>query len=197
MKKILILIVTLISMAAFVGIILRGSIYSPEEEITPPNALSKIEEQQAKLPGHSSRLFIPILKIDAQVQEVGITKKGNIGAPNNFTDVGWYKYGPLPGNSGTAVIGGHIDNGFSFPGVFKKLNDISIGDDVYIETKEGDTLHFVVKNITTYDYNSPTESIFAKSDEPTLLLITCTGNWVNAIRTHDKRLVVTTVLSKK
>ena len=32
-----------------------------------------------------------------------------MGVPTNFTDVGWYRYGPAPGTPGNAVIDGHLD----------------------------------------------------------------------------------------
>jgi sortase A len=193
-KKIIISIGILLSILVFVGVFVHASVYAPDDEAIPSQALRAVEKKQATLPGHGAELSIPKLKIDARVQEVGITTKGNIGTPNNFSDVGWYKYGPLPGKKGTAVIDGHVDNGLALPGVFKHLVDIELGDDVYVKTKEGDTLHFVVKNIETYDYNAPTTAILSQTDVSKLILITCTGTWVDSIRTHNKRLVVTTEL---
>ena len=192
--KIIVSILVLVAIIFFVGVFVHAAVYAPDDEATPSPALAALAKKQANLPGHSALLSIPALSINAKVQEVGITTKGNIGTPNNFTDVGWYKYGPLPGNNGTAVIDGHVDNGLALPGVFKHLGNIKLGNDVYIITKEGKQLHFIVTDIATYDYNAPTDQIFKQSDTPTLLLITCAGTWVNEIGTHNKRLVVTTTL---
>ncbi len=136
-------------------------------------------------------LSIPSINVDAKVQEVGITKKGNIGTPNNFTDVAWFKNSPLPGHDGTSVIDGHVDNGLALPAVFWNLKDVKKGDDVYMNTSDNGQVHFMVTDIATYDYNAPTDQILAQSKTPTLKLITCTGVYVAAYKTHDKRLVVT------
>jgi sortase A len=178
----------------FMGVFVHAAVYAPDDEITPSPALVAIDKKQENLTGHGAQLSIPKIGVTAHIQNVGITKKGNIGTPNNFTDVGWYKYGPLPGDAGTAIIDGHVDNGFALPGVFKHLSDLKLGDDVYVTTHEGKILHFVVTNIATYDYDAPTNEIFTQSKNPTLLLITCAGTWVDEIGTHNKRLVVTTGL---
>src|SRR3954462_15451787 len=49
-------------------------------------------------------LDIPKLNIKSKVQRLGIDKKGNMAAPNNFTVVSWYKYGTVPGLVGSAVM---------------------------------------------------------------------------------------------
>ena len=144
---------------------------------------------------YPSRLFIPALKIDANVQDVGITARGSIGSPNNFTDVGWYDLGVTPGNPGTALIDGHVDNGLALAGVFKHLSDISDGDHVYITTHGGTKLDFLVTSVSIYDYQSvPLAQMMASSSGSQLILITCDGAWVGDQKTYDKRLVVTAEL---
>jgi len=143
-----------------------------------------------------TRLIIPALNINANVQDVGLTAAGAMGTPNNFTDVAWYKLGPEPGQLGSAVIDGHVDNGLSLAGVFKHLVDIKVGDDVYVQEEDGSKLHFTVTDVETYPYeNAPNEQIFEQTDAARLNLITCEGVWVPAGRTYDHRLVVYTELS--
>lgn len=145
--------------------------------------------------GIPSRLEIPALSIDAHVQQVGTNGAGNMSAPSNFTDVAWYKYGAEPGELGSAVFAGHVDNGLSLAGVFKHLDEVKTGNDIYIETASGGRLHFVVTSVTSYDYkDAPTEQIFEQDDKAYLKLLTCTGDWVPGDRTYDHRLVVTAVL---
>ena len=138
-----------------------------------------------------SKLAIPSLNILADVQHVGLTAKGNMATPSNFTDVAWYKYGPAPGASGSAVIAGHLDSGLGFPGVFKNLIKISKGSEILVTDSEGVTLRFVVTEVNSYPYASvPTESVFSITGEPRLALITCGGRWVPGEKTYDRRLVV-------
>ena len=142
------------------------------------------------------RLIIPALSINANVQYVTVNAKGNMGTPNNFTDVSWYKPGTQPGGVGSAVMAGHVDNGLSLAGVFKKLDTIQVGDDVYVQEVNGTKLHFKVEKVTSYPYTEvPVEAIFTSSDgSKRLNLITCVGAWVPGQKTYDRRLVVYTKL---
>ena len=90
-----------------------------------------------------------------------------------------------------AVIAGHVDNGLALPGVFKHLDELKIGDDVYVERKDGTELHFKVTVIQKYPYrNVPLKTLFSRRDLPRLNLITCGGTWVPGERSYDERLVV-------
>ena len=95
------------------------------------------------------RLIIPKLSIHALVHPVGIRADGTMGVPSNFTDVAWYKYGPAPGEKGSAVIDGHVDNALALPGVFKHLSELAPGDDVYVETASSTEVHFIVTDVET------------------------------------------------
>jgi sortase A len=142
------------------------------------------------------RIIIPTIDVDAEVEEVGITWKGNMGTPKKFTNTGWYKYGTVPGEIGSAVIDGHVDNGFGLPGVFNHLKDLKPGDDVYVETGTAQKIHFVVSRVEKYYYKDvPLEVVFNAKDGTYLNLITCDGEWVPAEQTNDHRIVVYATLS--
>jgi LPXTG-site transpeptidase (sortase) family protein len=194
-NKIIVGIFIFLALGVF-GYSLARSVYiAPTDELkVSPEVEMQITKGQPIPKEFHARLTIPSLGVNARVQNVGITKKGNMGTPNNYTDVGWYKYGPQPGEKGSAVIAGHVDNGLGLAAVFSKLDKIKIGDDVYVEMKEGKTLHFKVTKLDTYDFNAKADEVFTQKDETYLKLITCTGVWVPKYKTHNKRLVVTTVL---
>lgn len=144
-----------------------------------------------------SRLIIPKLGVDTRVQAMGLTKKGNMAAPSNYTDVSWYKLGAAPGAMGSAVMAGHVDNAAGLAGVFKNLDSLVVGDDVYVTDKNGKKLHFRVTAKKVYPYNlggAELKKVFTANDAAHLNLITCTGEWVEALQTNDKRLVVFTEL---
>lgn len=197
-KRKIVIGITALAVIVFCVTLYRALFYAPTDEIAVPppdiaiNNINKLDPAS-----YPVRLLIPKLNIDANVQNVGVTKAGNMATPNNFTDVGWYKYGPLPGEMGSSVLAGHVNNGLALPGVFADLEKIGVGDDVYVTTQGGTKLHFVVSKIETFDYNAKDTNVFTENDGKLLKLITCTGTWVSQIKTHNKRLVVTTVLSDK
>jgi sortase A len=147
-------------------------------------------------PSEPSMLEIPKVGISAKVQQVGILPNGNMGVPSNFTDVGWYEPGTIPGQKGSAVIAGHQDRAGNIPAVFYRLEDLKIGDDVFVTTGDGKRLHFKVIEMKVYPYNSPDplERIFNAKDGTYLNLITCAGSWIPSAKTNNKRLVVYTKL---
>jgi len=166
--------------------------YVPEMQIVPPEDVLIVDVSPEELP---ARIRIPALEIDTKVQHVTVNSTGNMASPSNFTDVGWYKPGTVPGQRGSAVIAGHLDNGLSLPGVFKHLDQVKVGDDIYIVTEGGRELHFRVEETVAYPYKEvPLERLFNRSDKPRLNLVTCVGDWVKAEKTYDQRLVVYAVL---
>jgi len=196
-----IIILTGVAIGFFAETLVHATTYAPEDSTMAPTELAATTSTAALASTSTKksrdipvRLQIPALNIDANVQQVGLTFKGNMGIPSNFTDVAWYRYGAVPGDVGSAVIDGHVDNGLSLAGVFKHLVDLKAGDDVYVAMASGDRVHFKVRDSEYYDYTSaPTALIFNENDASLLRLITCNGDWVSQDKTYDKRLVVTAV----
>ena len=141
------------------------------------------------------RIIIPTAKVNTTVIPVGVTPKGNLDTPPNFVQAGWYKNGVVPGQIGSAVIDGHVDNGANIPGPFKHLKDVKIGDVIDITNTSGQILHFSVSRIDAYkNEDFPSQSIFNDYSGPLLKIITCHGKFVASKKTYDQRLVVTAVL---
>jgi sortase A len=142
-------------------------------------------------------LSMPTLGIRARVESVGLTARGTIGTPSSFSTVAWYRFGPKPGESGLAIIDGHVDNGLGLAGIFKRLKEINYGDTVVLTDKEGKEVRFTVTDIETLSYNDNETSLHATSDLPQVALITCEGVWLKKEQTYNKRLVVIGTLEKK
>lgn len=197
MKRGVIAAITLIAIVVFFYTLANAVYYAPESELVIPASIASSTPAATTPPEEQpARLTIPSLDIDADVQYVGVTTSGNMGIPSNFTDVAWYKYGTIPGQVGSAVIDGHVDNGLRLAGVFKELAGIKPGADVYVTTKEGTKIHFVVESVETYDYKSvPTTLLFNRKDKARLNLVTCGGAWIRGEKTYDERVIVYTVLA--
>jgi len=136
------------------------------------------------------RLKIPSIDVDASIQPVGLTPSGALDVPSNTTDVGWYKFGPKPGQEGSAVIDAHFDNPNGLPAVFSKLDVLKPGDSIIIEDDKKILHYFVVKKLTNYLSDDFVTDIFNINNGIHLNLITCNGIWDVNKKTYTERLVV-------
>ncbi|MEK7601325.1 MAG: class F sortase [Patescibacteria group bacterium] len=147
--------------------------------------------------GKPVRLIIPAIGVDANVQSVGLSWRGNgdMGVPSNFTDVAWYNGGPRPGMPGSAVIAGHLDGKDVAQAVFYNLDKLETGDEVRIVDSKGKTLLFRVVNTKIYDSEAAASEVFLGDPSKTRLnLITCGGDWDTTQKLYSKRIVVFTEL---
>ena len=190
-RYILVGAVTLISALVFTTTLVRA-FFIPNGEIELPKAVeARAPSAVVENTERPARLRVPSIAIDARVEDVGITKTGNMAVPKSFSEVGWYRYGPVPGQKGSAVFAGHVDNAIALPGVFKKLGEIKIGDEIVVETEGGKALRFVVEEKQTYPYDQvPAERLFNRADTARLNLVTCGGAWIQSEKTYDERVVV-------
>ncbi len=141
------------------------------------------------------RLIIPKINVEAAVESVGLTNKGNMAVPRRLANVGWYSGGVKPGEPGNAVIAGHLDNAKGKAGIFINLKELAEGDLVTVQEEGGKDLVFKVVKTAVFDYNdAPLKEIFGESSVPRLNLITCDGTWLSDKKTYDKRLIVFTEL---
>lgn len=165
--------------------------------VTPMVRAMHVREFDGRTP---MELLVPRLGIAAAVQPVGTTAVGVMGTPSGkrkYRDVGWYKAGPAPGESGNAVIAGHLDNGFGFSAVFRDLEILVVGDVILTKTADGKELHFVVEKVVAYDNNAAAaQEVFQTSGPSKLVLITCTGDWQFWKMQYTKRLAVYASLLK-
>ncbi len=142
-------------------------------------------------------LEMPSIGVAAPIEQVGLTPDRAMGVPKKWMDAGWYEDGFYPGESGNAVIAGHLDSNTGGPAVFWDLDKLGPGDEVIVTYENGDRYTFVVQTQETYPYDTEgpvIESIFGGSLTADLNLITCDGAWSNGKATYSHRLVVFTTL---
>lgn len=144
-----------------------------------------------------AKLIIPAIKVAAPVKTMGLDGK-KMAVPDNFTEVGWYKYGTEPGEKGSAVMGAHVDDGGRTAGVFKNLKKLKVGDDIYAVDSDGKAAHFRVTAKKILPYRTKiTDDVFLKKDKARLNLITCYGTFLPKENTYDRRLIIFTELVEK
>jgi sortase A len=152
------------------------------------NVFSEQEKMDLPLP---TRLRIPHINVDANIEPVGLTPEGLVDVPEGPDGVAWFNVGPLPGEIGSAVIDGHSGYKDDKPAVFDNLYKLKKGDKIYVEDEGGGTTIFVVRESQRYKPNTRPAEVFSSGDGGAHLnLITCTGLWDNTEKTHSDRLVV-------
>jgi len=84
-------------------------------------------------PGRApTALRIDALGIEAPVGAYGVDRLGRMDVPDNVTEVGWYKYGPAPGEPGSAVLAAHVDLAGPGRGLFFDLDELQPGELVVV-----------------------------------------------------------------
>lgn len=146
-------------------------------------------ETQKENRGFPVRLKIPSINVDAAIEYVGLTSKGEMEVPSSGVNAGWFKLGARPGEMGSAVIAGHLDQENGEAGVFADLYKLKEKDKLYIEDDKGTSSVFVVREIRSYD-SEYADEVFTRGDGAYLNLITCGGMWDEVKKSYSERLVV-------
>lgn len=149
-----------------------------------------VAQKQSTGTGLPVRLKIPKINVDADIEKVGLTSGGAMDAPKSPDVTGWYSEGARPGESGSAVIDGHLDWTGGTAGVFYHLRDLSKGDKLYVENDKGVSITFVVQDVRSFDPGADASEVFNKKDGTHLNLITCDGVWNEAKKSYTKRMVI-------
>ncbi len=140
------------------------------------------------------RLRIPEAGVDTALERVGLTTDGWVEAPHRWDTAGWYRDGLRPGQSGPAVIVGHIDSKVG-PAVFHRLPRLRLGAAVYIDRKDGTTITFRVSGRRQVPKNAfPAAEVYADTLEASLVLLTCSGVFDPATGHYRDNTIVTAVM---
>lgn len=136
------------------------------------------------------RLQIPAINVDTAIEYTGLTKTGDMTAPTGVNNAGWYKYGAIPGETGSAVMDGHVVGSKGEPAIFFHLNKLKPGDQLLVVDAKGQTVTFVVREVRTYSEKEQHDSVFNSTSGTHLNLITCAGDWDSSQRRYLGRFVV-------
>jgi LPXTG-site transpeptidase (sortase) family protein len=165
-----------------------------EEEVTVEQ---KIEHVVA--PSKPRYLSVTRLGIDkARIMEVNVLPDNKLGTPLNIFDIGWYNASGLPGRGGAMLMDAH-NGGPTKDGVFKRLNQMVVGDEIVVERGDGAIFTFeVIENrimtIAEADSFMSSMLVSAIDGREGLNLITCTGDWIQNEQTYNKRVMLRAVL---
>ena len=163
------------------------------EQLAIDKPIIVLNEKKPEIIGLPKRLKIPIINVDANIIEVGLTPDGAMDTPKELDEVAWYKLGPNPGEKGNAVIAGHYGFFNGKGSIFNDLHTLNKGDKLQIIDEKGLEILFTVKESRRYDPSDDATDIFiSKDDKVHLNIITCDGTWKNDEKTYSNRLVIFT-----
>jgi sortase (surface protein transpeptidase) len=141
-------------------------------------------------------LHIPSLNLTTQLSELGVNDDGTVQVPTDIQEAGWYKGGPAPGQSGSAVILGHVDS-YAGPAVFFDLRSLTPGDQILVTLTDGTVTHFTVTAVDTYVKTSfPAHRVYGDHHYAALQLVTCGGTFDAQTGSYLSNVVVYSTLSK-
>lgn len=150
--------------------------FSPAAEVPPvvqPAAPDPVEPPV----GVPVALAIPKLGVVDDIVPVGLAQDNAMEVPR-VDQLGYYKYSPLPGQRGSAVVIGHVDWA-GVPGAFKRLGELKAGDNITVTDDAGVVRTFVVYDVRTIlkaDYQSRTVPlVFGARTTTDLVAVTCGG----------------------
>lgn len=130
-------------------------------------------------PAPPTRIRIPSLHVDAPLTGLRLTAGGSLDVPpaERRNLAGWYEAGTTPGERGTAIVAGHVDNAEG-PAVFYALGALRKGQDVEVDRGDGRTAVFTVDAVEVHDSRDfPDEKVYGAAPRPELRVITCGGGY--------------------
>jgi sortase (surface protein transpeptidase) len=140
-------------------------------------------------------LRIPAIGVSVSLSQLGLNADKSAEVPTKYEEPGWFRLGPTPGQLGSAVILGHVDDKQG-PAVFFKLNTLKAGDAVDVSLTNGVVSHFVVQKVETYSKSEfPAAKVYASRGYSALQLVTCGGKFDKATGHYDSNVVAYTTLS--
>ncbi|MFE2045142.1 class F sortase [Streptomyces sp. NPDC059477] len=130
-------------------------------------------------PSPPDRIRVPAIRVDAPLMGLGLTPSGSLDVPPAARKnlAGWYEAGTTPGETGTAIVAGHVDNAQG-PAVFYRLGALKRGGRIEVDRRDGSVAEFTVDAVEVYDADAfPDEKVYGAAARPELRVITCGGGY--------------------
>ncbi|MFC9247486.1 class F sortase [Streptomyces sp. NPDC057136] len=153
------------------------------KERQDPAAAPLVSEPVQPLPyAPAARVKIGSIQVDAPMIDVNLGPDGWIEAPppQDPNLAGWYQNGISPGQRGTAVVVGHVDN-MSGPAVFYGLGSTEKGQHIEVTRYDGRVAVFEVYGVDVFAKNDfPGARVYGDTGHAELRVITCGGGYSKA-----------------
>lgn len=158
----------------------------------PPPATTSVAPATALPAADPVALDVDAIDASSTLVPLGLNPDETVEVPpvTEPMQAGWYRYGPTPGESGPAVILGHV-NGDGRDGIFARLHELGRGDEVTVTREDGTVAVFTVTEIAQIPKSEfPTEAVYGDTAAAELRLITCGGDFDEAGSSYEDNVVV-------
>jgi sortase (surface protein transpeptidase) len=145
----------------------------------------------AARPPAPTRLTVPALGVDTPVDPVGVRDDGQMQLPDDVDRVGWYRFGPVPGAEGAAVLAGHVDDRGQGLGALAPLREAEVGDEVHVTDAAGAVTRWQVVSRERIEKRAlPLDRVFGRTGPPRLVVVTCGGPFLAELGSYQENVVV-------
>ena len=135
-------------------------------------------------------ISIPSIKVSSSFENLGIGANGEVEAPADPDQVGWFTGAHTPGSPGVGVVAGHVTWNRR-PTVFFRLGDLKRDDQITVKRRDGSRAVFAVTRMSTIPKDRfPSAEVYRATNVPELVLITCGGRYSWQQHSYDSNLIV-------
>jgi sortase (surface protein transpeptidase) len=128
-------------------------------------------------PATPVRIEIPALSVSAPIMPLGRNGDGTVQVPplGDHNLAGWYDGSVMPGQEGSSVILGHVDN-YTGPSVFFSIKNLRPGEEIDVVRADGTVAAFAVDGVQKVAKALfPAGAVYGSVPYPGLRLVTCGG----------------------
>lgn len=196
-------------LAVSISLILLGvcmaifqTVYIPSNNYVPPPVIVTPSTHDIIIPVYTgellptpfnkvapSKLYFIERNISCNIQKVGRTQDGAMGTVDSPYIAAWYEDGPSPGDSGNALVNGHVRWG-GMAGTFSILPEMKTGEQIVFEYENGSQKTFYVSEVLFHPFDNVPPELMSQSGEDRVTLISCHGEWDSDAGTSSQRVFV-------
>jgi hypothetical protein len=175
----------------------RGDEQTSTAERVPQTVRSFHSTRRYAVVARPERIRIPVIGVNSRLEELGRSANGTIEVPEDWDVAGWFAGGARPGQRGPAVILGHVDSR-SGPAVFYRLRELTPGDKILIDQRDGRTAAFIVDRTERWPKTRfPTTDVYFPTLRPVLRLVTCGGSFDESSGHYRDNVIVFASLAQR
>ena len=158
------------------------------------------EESAAAEPAEPADAAVPVRvrvgSVDLRMPVVpkGVAKDGQMALPPRPSTLGWYRFGPAPGEAGSTVLAGHVDTRRDGIGPLARLREVDAGAAVTVLLSDGRRVRYRTVSVRSIDKQSRAlASVFDRDGRSRLRIVTCGGEFDRENGGYQENVVLTAV----